>query len=357
MVLAVALVVTIRGVASKDSLLGIHLPSGERYLINGGTKLLDGRGPTEGPAVSVGLCGRSSCCVLRINGFYNGHAGKADAILVDHNNLLSNGSSRLVQKDPDPRKLPLWLVEGSDNDYMVMYVANNNQAMTVTLADTPCQKKYRDLTVQCRPDETQLFVQSTGVGYALINLGAGRKEWLWGPTLSAGDQVTLTMRVASSRYTSSLYVGLCWWYECATVVIATPASAGTGNLAFGSGFTVSNNPNDDFSVTYQDLPREEVWAEGEYDFTVAFHPAGLLQVWLRPDTVAQVPMLPWKGYSLELKALHPYGTFSYSRQQKNSLRAFPAARFAAPIRVSSKHHLRTNFSTPAAIQPPFCCLN
>ncbi|XP_026288696.2 uncharacterized protein LOC113213753 isoform X2 [Frankliniella occidentalis] len=349
--LAVGLVAT-TGVASKDPLLGINLASGASATVNIGTDLLPGL--TSNANVFVGLCGRSTCCVVRLSGYYNGHPGRVDTILSDYNSLFSPSYWSYVQQETDNTKLSYWLPE---NDTAVLTVSNNHQTFKVQMADGLFGRSSRSVTVQCRPDETQLLVQSAGVGsHQIFNREAEPKQ-LRGPMLTSGDQVTLSVRVPASGYSASLYVGLCTDHECATVVISTPSSAGSGNLAFGSGITVSNNPTDDFSVTYQSTPGREAWSSSEYDFSVALHPDGLLQVWMRTDTVAQVPLPDgWSGLSqgLVLKAQHSYGTLSYSREVSGtkSRSELPAPRFPAPISFSAKQR-RTDFAAPSAVEPSF----
>ncbi|KAK3928554.1 Pyridoxine 5'-phosphate synthase [Frankliniella fusca] len=324
------------GVSAKDPLLGVKLASGASATVLVGTELIQGLDSRK--SMTVALCGRSSCCRVQISGYYNGHPGQVDTLLQDYNNLNSIGSYSWVQRETDSLKLASWLPE---NDTMVLAVSNNHQVLTVAMADGLFGRSSRSVTLQCRPDETQLLVESSNVGSNRIQ--DKDKVAMRGPVLSSSEQVTLTMALGSrcNGYSGySLVVGLCTDNECATVVITTPNSASSGNLAFGSGITRSNNPNDDSYVTYQETPGSGTWSVASYDFSVAFHPDGLLQVWLKPDTVAQVPLpAGWDtGAGLELKALHGCGSFSYSKEVSGtkSRRNLPKPIFPTPIRVSSQ---------------------
>ncbi|XP_034231413.1 uncharacterized protein LOC117639650 [Thrips palmi] len=281
---------------------------------------------TSGYVVSVALCGGNTCCGHCISGLADKVPSSSYTFKTAGNNLPRSGTSQQTFSGVGE-----WLAKN-----ISLEVEKHGRLLGLWPSGRPEMKRW----IECFSNETHLLVQSTRMGSTNAWLPSGEPALL-GPVLQPGERGVLRMAQVAGRTNlwSYLVVGLCGQQTCATVRIAAPYINATGTpMDYGTVFTTTNNPEDSWR-TFIDSPSTfstTLWSESAYDFVVALHPDGFLQVWQEADrdTVAEVPVPAEAGDAAPvLKVLSPTGNVAYTSQGVNLRHTLP------PPQQSLKSHL------------------
>ncbi|KAJ1523206.1 hypothetical protein ONE63_001093 [Megalurothrips usitatus] len=290
-----------------------RVPAGSLFgsPVNGSARLrltidkLSGRSPfTSGGQVTVALCGPTTCCGHLVQGLDDTWPGTGYAVKIKGNTVRG----RVQSYAESFSGVSTWLSNNS------IEVEKHNQLLGVWPAGRPELKRW----IECFSNETNIVVAGlNSLGSVNVQADSGGNSWTLGPVLQSGERVLVGLS-KNYYYSGVLSVGLCGRKSCASVQIGAPRTTSGGVLAYGSGITKTNSPDDSFGTTIHPSSsyNSNAWSDLAYNFSVALHPDGFLQVWQPedPNNVAEVPVPEDVLQQPTLKVLSTNGNVAYISQ-------------------------------------------